>query len=214
MSTRRKIQEKDWQIYMQCTKCGNFKLATLEFWARNSWCFLGLRSICKECDKKIRETKEYKEYHKAYRNTEKQKARVKEYKKRTADTKVWENRRNYSRNRAKEYRKKNKEKIRERNNARREKNNIEKRARNRAKKLELIWKSCPICGRQGKITLHHPDYNKRYEVILCCDCCHKRIHAWRDVQWELINIKEIIKEKNYFNKTNNHAKKIFDKAEE
>lgn len=213
METRQHYN-KNWQEYIKCNKCWQFKPATLEFRGKNSSCFMGLRSICKECDKKSRETDSYKTYYKNYRQREEKKIKDKEYKRRTADTDIWERRRAYTREYNKIYRQTHKEEIKEYNESRKQKMQIEKRTRLWANRLNIIPSCCPICGKEAKIILHHPDYSKRYEVVMCCSPCHRRIHAWRDIPQNIINIKDIIKEKNYFDWTNNHAKKVFDKAEE
>lgn len=191
MKTRQHYN-KNWQEYIKCNKCWQFKPATLEFRGKNSNCFMGLRSICKEC----------------------QKIKDKEYKRRTADTDIWERRRAYTREHNKIYKQAHKEEIKKYNEDRKQKMQIEKRTRLWANRLNIIPSRCPICGEEAKIVFHHPDYSKRYEVVICCPPCHRRIHAWRDVLQNIINIKDIIKEKNYFDWTNNHAKKVFDKAEE
>lgn len=46
------------------------------------------------------------------------------------------------------------------------------------KKLWIRPNICPICWETAKIQAHHPDYNKRYEIIRACTKCHQRIHNW------------------------------------
>ncbi len=36
--------------------------------------------------------------------------------------------------------------------------------------------NCPICGRDGQIVAHHPDYKKPLDVIWACKVCHHKIH--------------------------------------
>lgn len=42
-------------------------------------------------------------------------------------------------------------------------------------------KYCSVCGGDGRINAHHPDYNKPFEVIWCCSSCHKRTHLGEDL---------------------------------
>ena len=37
-------------------------------------------------------------------------------------------------------------------------------------------KTCPQCGRGGKINAHHDDYNKPLDIIWLCQGCHVRLH--------------------------------------
>lgn len=37
--------------------------------------------------------------------------------------------------------------------------------------------TCAICGSNGNIHAHHPDYSKPLEVIWLCASCHKRLHS-------------------------------------
>lgn len=36
---------------------------------------------------------------------------------------------------------------------------------------------CQYCGKLEKTDMHHPDYNKAYEVVFLCRRCHKRVHS-------------------------------------
>jgi transcription elongation factor Elf1 len=47
------------------------------------------------------------------------------------------------------------------------------------KKLKEIWlkrERCPMCLQEWIVVCHHPDYNKPYEVVPCCNLCHSQIH--------------------------------------
>jgi hypothetical protein len=36
---------------------------------------------------------------------------------------------------------------------------------------------CSICWVEWKkIIAHHPNYNERYNVVFCCESCHRDIH--------------------------------------
>lgn len=47
------------------------------------------------------------------------------------------------------------------------------------KKLWIRPKCCPICWYESKPIAHHPDYSKPYEIIFCCNSCHRLIHLWQ-----------------------------------
>lgn len=184
----------NWVIYLKCPKCGKFKPATEEFWRKGTkWvAYLGLKSPCGECMRKD----------------------AIEYRKKIADTPQWDRNRAYTIKKNKERREKNYDKVKDYNKNRARKANIEARARKRAKRLGVIPKICPICWWGWRITLHHQDYNKRREVVPCCMCCHRRIHAWRDVDVsKTIDLKKEIEEQQYFRGIYG-PKKVFDKADE
>lgn len=46
------------------------------------------------------------------------------------------------------------------------------------RKLWIRPTKCPICWAERRIEAHHPDYNKPYEIVFCCNVCHQRIHNW------------------------------------
>ena len=45
------------------------------------------------------------------------------------------------------------------------------------KKLWLKPTCCSLCWYKWYIVSHHPDYNKPYNVVFCCQSCHKLIHS-------------------------------------
>lgn len=50
-----------------------------------------------------------------------------------------------------------------------------------SKKVRELWirpSVCPICSKEKKIYTHHPNYEKWYEVVFCCQSCHWKIHSW------------------------------------
>lgn len=49
---------------------------------------------------------------------------------------------------------------------------------NQLKKIWLKRDSCPMCLKEWIVVCHHPDYNKPYEVVPCCNLCHSQIHRW------------------------------------
>lgn len=46
------------------------------------------------------------------------------------------------------------------------------------KEIWLKWERCPMCLQEWLVVCHHPDYNKPYEVVPCCNLCHSQIHRW------------------------------------
>ena len=47
------------------------------------------------------------------------------------------------------------------------------------KRLKEIWlkrERCPLCLQEWLVVCHHPDYDKPYEVVPCCNLCHSQIH--------------------------------------
>lgn len=47
------------------------------------------------------------------------------------------------------------------------------------KKLWIRPLYCPICWYEWRIIAHHPDINKWNEIIFCCQICHDKIHKWK-----------------------------------
>lgn len=51
-----------------------------------------------------------------------------------------------------------------------------------SKKIKKLWirpSVCPICWYSWRIISHHPNYNKWYEIVFCCQICHDKIHRWK-----------------------------------
>lgn len=46
-------------------------------------------------------------------------------------------------------------------------------------KLWIRPDTCPICWYNSVIVAHHPDNNKRNEIVFCCMSCHRLIHEWK-----------------------------------
>lgn len=53
---------------------------------------------------------------------------------------------------------------------------IHKKTEWRISKLKLRPSICSICWCEWRIIAHHPDYNKPYEIVFCCQICHDKIH--------------------------------------
>ena len=53
------------------------------------------------------------------------------------------------------------------------------KARSIASRKIVIWhSSCSICGKkQGRLEMHHDDYDKPLEIRILCHTCHMKLHA-------------------------------------
>lgn len=83
--------------------------------------------------------------------------------------------------RERNYRDLNRDKINEKRRDRYHKTWHSKVYKTTDKVIKELWirpSICPICWAERKIEAHHPDYNKPYEVVFCCNVCHQRIHHW------------------------------------
>ena len=156
---RRKVEMTNWVLYIQCTKCLSMKEYT-HFYKTNG-SSIWYRWVCKECCKVQRENDKENIHNK-----------MKEY-----YLNHKEERRKYN----KEYREKNKDKLKIYDNDKRSKKwyvKIHNKTISFVRKNKIKLTLCSICGSCNKIELHHPDYNKRYEVVVVCNSCHKEIHSW------------------------------------
>ena len=183
----RKIYEKNGQKYMKCPQCLEDKPVSPEFWYRAKDISIWYSSPCKECVKKVK---------KKYKESDRGKATIRAWRTRYEDTEKWEIAREKKRKYQKQYREKNRKKIADdqRKRIATGKHQVNTKT---VKQLEKLWirpEICPICWVKWDIIAHHPDYNKRYEIIFCCKRCHQRIHAWRFVpEIKTVNLKEEIK---------------------
>lgn len=148
----------DWILYLKCNKCfcmldyTNYSKANSPTWYRYT---------CKKCMKKYRQD-----------NIEHIKQRDKEYNKNHREQKKIYN---------DMYREKHKKELIKKNSNRR-KNKwywwIHNKTERYVIKNKIKHDTCCICWSNIKIELHHPDYNKRNEVCIVCNSCHKEIHSW------------------------------------
>lgn len=167
----RNYYEKDWQLYLQCSKCWEYKLPT-EF-SKMSKNKFWVRTVCRICDS---------EYGKLWRanNHDKHLNASREY-----HEKHREHDREYNRKYRqlhKEARNKSEAKYPERKKARRTTYNYIKY--NNISIPDKCW----ICWAEWKIEMHHPDYNKWNVVVPCCKQCHALIHRWDIKEYLTINI--------------------------
>lgn len=56
---------------------------------------------------------------------------------------------------------------------------------------KLRPKKCSICWIEEVIIAHHTDYNKRFNVVFCCNVCHKAIHSWKIKCIDPVNLLEL-----------------------
>ena len=182
----RKRYEKDWLIYLLCSKCKEFKELNNFNNLKSSKCFWKW-SVCKEClslrwkqnrenNKEIIKQKR-KEYY--YNNIDKVKLRNKIYR---------DNHKEQEKHRHELYKEKypdkyhamkynNKKKNRLLNDEFRIKDNIRNNTWRYARRHWIKFECC-ICNSNNNIQLHHPDYSKPFEIVPCCRDCHMKIHKW------------------------------------
>ena len=141
--------------------------------------------------------KQYREQHKAkIKNYQKEYSKAHKLEKREYD-KIYrnENREKY-RAYFKEYRIKNKEILRGKREA-----DIKEKIRNPVHR-KLNWylrknkiirpTKCTICWCEWKkIVAHHPNYDEWYNVVFCCESCHRDIHGGFIKNINTINILHI-----------------------
>lgn len=148
----RKTYERNWIIYGQCSRCGEYFEMSNEFWYSNKSWFMWFSTECKKCDNERRLRLSH--------------IRPKNYE--------------ASRIASKKYYEKNKKEIQQKNHARGKLKWYDKIHRSTKKKIDRRWirpSSCPICWANGvRIIAHHPDYNDRNLIVFCCDSCHRNIH--------------------------------------
>jgi len=177
--SRRKIEDVNWVLCIECTECHQILPANTEYYFK--WdCALWLRSKCKECvmrkyaDKSLeyrtinrdKINKQKREAHKRNReviseNGQKKKEQMKIY-------------------RTKYYEEHYEEILRKRRDYRREswKGKIRTKTERLINKLWIRPDECSICGWKCKTQAHHPDHNKRNEIIFVCQRCHSRLDSW------------------------------------
>jgi hypothetical protein len=161
MTGRIKLNAKiiNWLLCIQCSKCSEIKDYT-HFYKTNK-SSLWYRWVCKECCQKYREDNRERRHNIWKKYYEEHKEKRKEYNR--------------------QYRIKNKDRLKEYDKKKRAKMwyvSIHNKTRNFVKENNLQLNECCICGSYRKIELHHPNYNKRYEVVVVCNWCHKEIHSW------------------------------------
>ena len=168
---KRKYYEENWQTYLECLKCWEYK--TLDHFSKKWWRPFWVRTWCRLCDS---------EYWKSWRenNHERHLKSSREY---------HENHREHDREYNREYRKTHKESW-----DRSAKRYPEKR---RARyttynyiKYNHIQKptDCCVCKQSCKCEIHHPDYNLWNKVVFCCRRCHSLIHRWDVNKYTIVDL--------------------------
>ena len=198
--------EENWKKYKQCTLCGEYKEAIPTLFSRKKTWFLWLRSICKGCErKKYIENKSHISHisKKRYRNKREEILfKVKEYYQKNKSEKIEyakqyriDNKDNikykdtlryYNKHywidtieSINEYRKIKKDKyenITTNQIDRKWWGTFHEKTYTKVKKKWLYKWKCAICWEEKKLLAHHPDYNNRKKVVLCCYKCHNLIH--------------------------------------
>jgi len=150
---RRKTKGVNGVVYYQCGRCKQFY--PYDGFYKDKRTILGIKSECKKCHTKISILS------------------------RTESTYLKANREYMRRARVK-----NPEKFRKRGreNSLKRKNDPHKEARyllNAALRKGDMTKPdlCSMCGKRKRITAHHSDYSKPYDVAWLCYECHGSVHA-------------------------------------
>lgn len=149
----------------------------------------------KEYDKQYREKNKEKRkaYNKQYREAHKEQAKeyLKQYRANNKDKakQYWRERRLNNKDKIKEYNQSHKH-----SNSIRRYTNIHNMTDVHIRKYNLRPLVCSICWCEWKIEAHHPDYNKRNEVVFVCNSCHHYIHSWEIKDYKVLNLLEIIDE--------------------
>lgn len=150
-----------WKMFLKCKECGCFKEINNENRYFHSLWYLWVLGRCKECIKKGRASER-----------ERIMARKRDYDRYHND----ENRNAYIKKTAVERTK------------RKWYGYIHEKTRKKIRKLWIRPNICPICLRKWRIIAHHPDYDKRYEIVFCCPICHSKIHHWFVKDIEVIDL--------------------------
>lgn len=155
---KRKVEVIDWVQYFECSKCWKMKDYTQFYKWRNEFWY---RPSCIDCCKQWRKD-----------NLDYRRERDKKYYREHCEQKKEYN---------KMYREKNKDKLKEYDKQKRDKwwyVSIHNKTIWYVRRNKIKHDTCCICWSHIKIELHHPDYNKRNEVCIVCNSCHKEIHSW------------------------------------
>lgn len=159
------IQAEDWTLLLKCKECWIFKEVNSQNWYKHSEGYLWVLGRCKICIKKWR-------------------CSERELKMAT----VRDMDRYYNNPKRREY-------ILRDNKERRKRKwywYIHEKTRAKIRELWIRPKVCPICLRKWRIIAHHPDYDKRYEIVFCCSICHSKIHSWKIKTYNVINLNTIL----------------------
>lgn len=175
---KRSIQIIDWILYIECSECHNMK-SEKEYFKWN--CAYWLRSKCKECI-----MKRYADKSLEYRIMNREKINKQKREAAKRDREIISERRQKKKGQMKIYREKYYKEhcgeiLKKRREYRREswKGKIRTRTERLINKLWIKPSQCSICGENVYIEAHHPDHNKRNEIIFVCRRCHSRLDKWR-----------------------------------
>ena len=179
VKSHRKIEEVNWVLCIECTECHQILPANTEYYFK--WdCALWLRSKCKNCVKE-----KYSEQSTLYREINRDKINAQKREAHKRDREKISERRQKKKEQMKIYKKRYYEEhyeeiLRKRRDYRREswKGKIRTKTERLINKLWIKPSQCSICKWGGYIEAHHPDHNKRNEIVFVCRKCHSRLDNW------------------------------------
>lgn len=190
MGRKREIYEVGGKKYLKCHWCWELKEMTSEFWHKSPNTSVWFVSRCKKCIAEF-EKMDYqnkieikREKSRNYNRTHKKEIRL--YRERTKEH-IREHWAEYRKNSdvfkeyQKQYDKEHRAEINERKKKRRQEVGYWAIHTKTARTIAKLWirpKVCPICWDVVRVEAHHPNYNKRNEIIRACNKCHQRIHNW------------------------------------
>lgn len=202
MWSKTKRYEEWWKKFKQCNKCWEFKECTTEFFKPQKKYLFWLHSFCRVCmnkdfvDRRKRNIDVYKAIEKRHRE--------KHFLERSEYCKRWRNKNpsygkqwsHINEDKVRWYAKKQYEKNKEVILAKNKKRKANKwygyihcKVNNFLKSNWISFDTCSICNRTNcRIELHHEDYSKPYDVIVCCKRCHQDIHYWNIKPTNIINL--------------------------
>ena len=151
---------KEWSCFLMCKECKEYKDTAIDFYKHNQW-FLWVLWRCKECIKRWRKTE-----HEL--NMARKRDRDRYYNNEKRRKFIFTSALN--RRKVKWYW------------------TIHSRTDYKIKELWIRPKFCPICNNGGRIIAHHEDYEKRNEIVFCCQICHDKIHKWKIKEFEIVDL--------------------------
>lgn len=192
MKARERYVSENWDVFIKCNKCWEFKKASPEFRRKNSSGFMWLQYLCKNCEDihkyEYRRREEVMRHRNdmsrdRYKNDEEYRNYMKNKRwSKTHPDKFKEWRKSYIK----------REDVKEKNRQRyKHYPAIHLRVNRFLKEHNIDIKQCSLCWCQWDTVAHHPDNNKRDEVVFVCRKCHSKIHKWINTSLNIIHLSKL-----------------------